>query len=837
MARATWVQNNFNGGEWSPLTYGRFDLAKYKNALSKCLNFVPLAQGGLTRRPGTRYASYAKQFGAPVRLQKFEFSTTQAYTLEFGAGYVRFYANEGQLQVSSVPAWNNVSLWVAGSIVSNLGINYWAIGQNIGAGAPAGNTSVWYPLTGTIMEVQTPYLQAELFQLNFVQSADTLYIFHPNHPPAMLQRGGQTLWTYTTLAGVGWSNSAPAILDGPYLPLNITTNTCTPTANSGSITLNFANTNGINNGYLGATGGYGFVSAIDVGRLIRWQQSGAWYWGWITAVNSTTSVAVNVMTPASGQTPRQATATATTSGGSVFNINITDAGGGYGATTPTVTLTGGGYSTAAIAYAQVTAGYVSGIPISVTGAGYSSPPTVTISAPAVPAGTATTFWRLGAWNPNNGYPATGVFNQDRLIMGGMPSYPNRIDGSQTGNYLNFAPTNVDGTVSDNCAISFNLNANQVNAVRWMISDEWGLLVGTAGAEWVVSPSTQQTAMTPTNISAKQSTTHGCSTVPAIRIGKSTLFIQKAGRKIREMAYQYLYNTFQAPDISLIGEHLTKGGIAQMVFALAPAQIVWLARTDGNLIGLSYDKDQDVNGWHQHTLGGYSDAAQTLPPIVESIAVIPSPDGTRDELWMSVQRYINGATVRTIEYATKFWEDGDTLSNAVFLDCSAVYNGAPTTTVTGLTWLVGQTVSVLTDGSVHPTCVVSPTGSITLQYAASVVQVGLGYTSQATTMRIEAGGQEGPSQGKYKRIRTAIFRFFQSVGATLAPNVFGVPSIPEPFRDDSMNMDQAIPLFTGDKRWSYEGTWDSDGQLNWTQPDPLPMNILMVSALMETDEGG
>ena len=821
MARATWTQNNFNGGEWSPLAFGRYDLAKYKNALSKCLNFVPLAQGGLTRRPGTRYVVPVKNSASPTRLQKFEFSTTQAYVLEFGANYVRFYANEGQLLATGAPTWSSATQYFTGQIVqSGVGF-YYALANNSNVN-PTGNPATWQVLSGSTVEVPTPYLQSELFQLNFVQSADTLYIFHPAHPPATLSRFAATQWVYTPLVpGV--------LLDGPYLTLNTTSTTVTPSANSGSITMNFS-------GVIGINGGIGFQSS-DVGRCFRWQQAGAWYWGIITAVNTATNISVTVQTPASGQTPVQATATATLSGGSVFNINLTNAGSGYGATTPSVTLSGGGPSTAAIAYAQVTNGYVSSIVISVTGAGYSSPPTVTIGAPTVPAGTATTFWRLGAHCATIGYPNAGVFNQDRLLMGGLPSYPNRIDGSQTGSYLNFAPTNIDGTVSDNCALSFNLNANQVNAIRWMISDEWGLLVGTAGAEWVVSPSTQQTAMTPSNISAKQSTTHGVSSVPAIRIGKSTLFIQRAGRKLREMAYQYLYNTFQAPDISLLGEHLTKSGITQMVFALAPAQIVWMTRTDGTLIGVSYDKDQDVNGWHQHQLGGYSDAAQTLPPVVESIAVIPSSDGTRDELWMTVQRYINGSVVRTVEYTTKFWENGDALSNAVFLDCSAVYSGAATTTVSGLTWLIGQTVSVLTDGSVHPPCVVSNTGTITLSYSAKVVQVGLGYTSQATTMQIEAGGQEGSVQGKYKRIRNVIMRFFQSVGATLAPAVFNVPNIPEPFRDDSMNMDQAVPLFSGDKRWSYEGTWDTQGQLNWTQPDPLPMNVLLISALMESQEGG
>lgn len=819
MARVTWVQNNFNGGEWSPLTYGRFDIAKYKNALSKCLNFVPLAQGGLTRRPGFRYVAAAKQT-APVRLQKFEFSVEQAYMLEFGAGYIRIYANEGQLLCTGAITWVPGFAASAGEVVLYGSAYYYAINPSSGE-SPSAYPADWYPIPGTAVEIPTPYLQSELFQLQFAQSADTLYIVHPNHPPMTLGRAGPLVWPLTSLV-------PGTVLDGPYLPLNSTTTTVTPSNNNGpTITMNASSTAGIN-------GGNGFSSS-DVGRCFRWQQAGAWYWGVITSYTSTTSVVVTLKAIPDAPTPRQALATATLGGGSVMAINITDVGAGYGVTAPSVTITGGGGS-GAIAYASVTDGSLSSAGLSVTGAGYTSAPTVTVAAPTVPAGTATTFWRLGAWCSANGYPTTVIFYQDRLMFGGMTQYPTRVDGSQTGSYLNFSPTNIDGSVPDSSALSFNLNSNQANVVRWMISDEWGLLVGTSGSEWVISPSNQQTALSPSNINAKQSTVNGVADIPAIRIGKATLFIQRAGRKLREMMYAYLYNTFQAPDISLIGEHLTTGGILQMVYALAPTQQIWMCRNDGTLIGVSYDKDQDINGWHQHALGGFSDAAQTLPPTVNSVGVIPSSDGTRDELWVSVTRYINGAQVQTIEYAAKFWENGDTINNACFVDCSAEYNGAPTTTVTGLTWLVGQTVSVLTDGSVHPNCVVSNAGAITLNWSASVVQVGLGYTSQATTMQIEAGGQEGPTQGKYKRIRNLIMRFFQTVGINLAPLVLNAPTIAETFRTPQDLMDTAIPPYSGDYRWAWEGTWDESCQVNFTQADPVPANVLLLSAMMETQEG-
>lgn len=763
MPRASFVQTNFNGGEWSPLAQGRVDLTKYKNGLALCQNYVPLVQGPITRRPGTRYVAAVKDSSKPVRLVKFEFSVLQSYVLEFGQGYIRFYTNDGQLLNAGVP-----------------------------------------------YEVSTPYAvsdPSELWALSFAQSADVLYIAHPNYPPAKLQRFGATNWVLANIS----------FLDGPYNPFNTTSTTLTPSGTSGTVNVVASAVTGIN-------GGVGFQSS-DVGRMLRIKAGGVWLWGTIASVVDSTHTTWTVAAPNGTLVPTQATGLANTSAGSVFGVTITNGGGGYGASPPSVTFSGGG-GTGAIAYAVLSNGVVTQIVMSVTGTGYTSAPTVTIAPPTPIVASSTTFWRLGLWTSNSNYPACVVFNQDRLVWAGPASNPSRIDGSNVSDYENMAPTQIDGTVIDSNAIGFSLNASTMNKIQWMVSDEWGLLCGTAGGEWVVSPSNLQQAMTPTNINAKQSTSYGVAAVAAIRVGKSTLFVQRTGRKLREMTYQYVINTFQAPDISLVSEHLTKSGIKQMCFTLAPYQQVWMCRNDGTLVGIAYDKDQDCVGWHQHQIGGNG--------IVESVAAMPAPDITRDELWMVVKRTINGNTKRYVEVMSKYWEDGDTVANAVFLDSSAAYNGAPTTNITGLTWLEGATVGVLVDGSTHPDCLVVA-GAITLNRAASTVQVGLKYSSAGKTLRIEAGGADGPAQGKFKRIHRAIFRFFQTVGHTLTTATGSV--IPEPFRDSSMPMDQPVALFSGDKRWSYEGSYDLDGQISWEQDDPLPSNITLLSAQLETQDGG
>jgi hypothetical protein len=763
MPRATWVQTSFNGGEWSPLVYGRFDVQRYKTALATCSNYLPTVQGGLTKRSGTRFVAAVKNSANPVRLVRFEFSITQAYVLEFGPGYIRFFLNDGQLLNG-----------------------------------------------GTPYEIASPYGANDLWGLSFTQSADTLYIAHPSYPPNKLQRAGAT----------NWSINAVVPLDGPYLPINASTTTLTPSGATGTVTLTASSTAGIN-------GGVGFRST-DVGRSVRIKCGGGiWQWGTIASVTDSTHVQFTWAALTGAQLPVTATIHGVASGGNILTSAVDNGGGGYGTTPPTLTF--GGTGTGATGYATLTLGVVTGVQMVTTGSGYGTGSVpVTVSAPAPIVASSTTFWRLGVWNATDGYPAAVTFHQDRLTWGGSPGYPSRVDGSNTGDYENYAPSLFDGTVVDSSAISFTLNARAASTIQWLVSDEWGLIVGTASSEWVISPGTLQQATTPTNISARQVSNYGCSPVAPVRAGKALLFLQRTGRKVREMMYQYLGGTFQAPDVSQLAEHLTKGGMKQFDMQLAPQQTVWAVRNDGSLVAIVYDKDQDVCGWSQHTIGGTGVS-------VESVCCIPAPGIQRDETWVVVKRTINGQTVRYVEVMTKLWEDGDSVSTAVFLDSSAQYSGAATTTITGLTWLIGQTVGVLTDGATHPDCVVSNAGTITLQRTAQLAQVGLKYTSSGTTMRIEAGGADGPAQGKTKRIFRTVFRFFQSLGFNAVSDYTGVTPFPEPFRTSADPMGSAPGLFTGDKRWAWEGSWTPEGQISWTHTDPLPSNITMLMAQLETSD--
>lgn len=452
-------------------------------------------------------------------------------------------------------------------------------------------------------------------------------------------------------------------------------------------------------------------------------------------------------------------------------------------------------------------------------------------------------WYLGAFYPGN-YPSAVTFHEDRLIFAGCPNLPQRLDGSVSGQYNTFSPNAVaDGTVTAASAYAFSLNANTVNVIRWMQSDQHGLLIGTAGGEWLLSPGTTGQAISALNVSAKQSTLYGSEPVAPLRIGNETIFTQAGGRRLRALKYDFYVDGFQGPDVSVLSEHLTVSGFKQYALQKSPQQIIWAVRNDGALVSISYDRDQDEQGWYLHQLGG--DPATTK---VLSVACIPAPDDSRDEVWLAVQRVINGSTVCYVERMTKLWEVGDAVEYTVsgvtqtkyvpqdtyYLD-SAVRTvfGSPVTTITGLTWLEGQTVSVLADSATHPDVVVTG-GSITLQRQAQDVCIGLGYTSKSRTLQIEAGGADGPAQGKIKRIHRLIVRMYDTLGLTLRA---GTQEQDVSFRYTNGLMDAPPSLFSGDQPLAWEGSYDRDGYVYWEQNQPLPSNISMIAAQLETQDGG
>jgi len=332
-----------------------------------------------------------------------------------------------------------------------------------------------------------------------------------------------------------------------------------------------------------------------------------------------------------------------------------------------------------------------------------------------------------------------------------------------------------------------------------------------------------------------------------------LFLEQGGRRVREMNYLYYENVMQSVDATVLAEHITKGlydpddplagtstvatsGLKELAYQKKTQPIVWAVRNDGALVGMLYSKDDKVLGWHRHIVGGWSNAGKTVSAKVESCCVVPAADGSYDELWVIVQRYINGRTVRMTEFLTDIWQQGNAQANAFFVDGGLTYNSTPTTTISGLYHLAGETVSVLVDGATHPNVVVSATGTITLNYTASVVQVGYAYESDGACLRFDVGSATGTAQGKLQRMHSVGFRVYDTLGLQVGDRFDNLIELP--FRTASDLLGVAVPLYTGDKgdeNFSWHGDYERGALVCWRFNGPLPGTIEAIMPQLVTQD--
>ena len=404
----------------------------------------------------------------------------------------------------------------------------------------------------------------------------------------------------------------------------------------------------------------------------------------------------------------------------------------------------------------------------------------------------------------------------------------------------------------------------------------------------------------------------------MQIGNSVLFVQRQKKKVREFAYRFEDDAYVAPDMTLLAEHITGDGINDVDYAQEPESIYWAVRDDGVLLGMTYQREEDVVAWHRHIFGGIDQnctitvsyyaniqagttlkftksdgttvtftsttgtagtdefknetnnnttadniftainthadftvanpaaaivtVTETEPngtgylsvsstdevrlvttnqagPKVKSVASIS--ETSENQVWVIVERIINGSTVKFVEYLDSTLNVDSGLSGTVT---------GSTTKLTSLDHLEGETVQILIGDAVYPTQIVS-SGAVTISlpstFADRTVKVGLGYVSTIKTMRVEAGAEAGTAQGRKKRYNEVLVRLYKVVGVTINGDQM-------PFRTSATPMGTNIPEFIGDKRVSNLG-WDRDGQVTIQQTQPLPMTILGITGTLVTSD--
>jgi len=446
---------------------------------------------------------------------------------------------------------------------------------------------------------------------------------------------------------------------------------------------------------------------------------------------------------------------------------------------------------------------------------------------------ADTRWRLSIWSETTGYPRVISLIQDRIFLGWSLTYSDRwaltITGGYTGDELRFSPSDKDGLVTADASISGTLKSKEVNEICWANQDDKGLIVGTSGADWLISSTSSSAVLTPDSVKVNQISSTGSAYMQSLTAEVNTLFIQRSRRRLFDVVYNFNIDRLKPEDRSLFFGHLTSSGIVDITLQKEPLNTIWVICSDGSLFGITYYPDHKIYGAHRHILGGKD-------VKVKAISVAPDKNYDSDQLTVIVERTINGYTVQYLEYLTQTFDGTLDKKYAFHVDSGIVYDGVSTNTVSGLDHLEGETVKLLIDGKSHPDLVVSG-GSVTLLNSkeGSYINVGLACPWYIKTQRVEAGSRDGVSQGKNKKIQGVIVRLLNSLGLSFSPD--GIDYTPLDF-EQAQSYNEDISLYTGDTPLTTGGFhYDTDGYIYVGDEGVFPITILAIMPQVITSDRG
>lgn len=878
-------QTNFTGGELSPRMFSRVDFKKYANGLEKLENGVVLVTGGATRRAGTQYVAKAKSTSAfqasmvqenafqsghhdSVVLRDFVFNTDDAMVLEYGPGYIRFYKNReqvfgsgtgselvangtfgfdltgwtlqqdnggtvaweapGQAKLSpGAPGAAGISQTLSGLTQNtryviefsiDSGDAEFDIGSVLGGGdifqttavTPGDYRLVFVASSATAilnfvaaastsdtridnitvkeavpLEVETPYTASEIRSLRFAQSADTMYIAHRAHPVQKLTRLSDALWTMQDVVF-----SPPPSEEIPITP----NATLTPTATTG-FNVQFD------------TDVASFLAG-DKGRQIKARGGLAV----IVTVDSATQVHADIIsaflsTDPIGQgnwsmdgSPNQAV---TISAAAPVNDVVT------------ATLGGAGFRSSDLGAFLKINEWILEITL-VTSDTVVSAKVLRAQGDGLGLTAVAGSWTLerDSWSATNGFPECVAFFEQRLLF----SKGQGFWGSRVGDFENFG-TGPD----DDDSYFYPIASGKVDIIRWMKSMDF-LLFGTIGTEYKIDAGVDLT-ITPNNPpKASPQSAWGSDPEPdAILAGQAAIFLQRGRKQIREMgkAFEAGVDAYQAADLTILCSHLFESGVKEMARTSSPASYLLAILDSGDMAVATYERPEEVVAWGKFTTAG----------DYKSVCVIPNKCGSGDEVWVLVERTVNGRNDLFVEVF-----DGQ-----LNTDCALVFEGDtdPATGIVGLSHLETATVDVLrTTQSAFQTSAfqMSAFQSVRSSYSTAVVaggfveispeamrvEVGLHYETTIKTLRIEVQSQQGTVHFRAKRTNTIYVRFLCTRGNGVTVDGEVVP------------LSNTLEIFD----WSKQANlgWNRNGQVTIKQTQPYPMTVLGISYAYQVDDG-
>lgn len=652
------AQRSFAGGEIAPALYGRADQAKYATGARSIRNFIVQRFGGVTNRPGTRLVREAvgSSAGKATRLRRFVFNDSQTYVLELGDLTLRIVQQGAGLPIAPA-AWSALTAYDVGDLVVSGGTNYYCIAAHTNQVPP--NGTYWYAMpAGGILELPTPYAHGDLRRLQFVQSADVLTICHPSYPVYELRRYSATRWVLTAAAfvptisrptGMGATIGAAGTQSFRYRVTAVKPTTYeeslpgleTAKAITGATQANPCVITSVAHGYSNGDE----VTISGVGGMT--QLNGLVFT--IANVTANTFELVGIDSTGYG---------AYTAGGSVSRTYARINSAATPSPTAPNVVSWSAVAGALEYYVYRETNGVYGFLGTARGTTfadiYTLPSTEqTLATPQ------TVFAAAGD------YPQTSAFLAQRQAFGGSTNSPETILASRIGIFRDFS---ISSPLQDDDSVSFAINGEEVNEVRHLVS-LGKPVVFTSGAVWALEGDGNG-AITPTEINPQLISQRGASYLRPVAIGNTLLYVQARGTIIRDLQLD-LVEGQKGKDLTIYAQHLFDGySVVSWAYQENPHSVLWVVRSDGALLGLTYVKEHDVWAWFRCDTDGLFLDVETVP------------EGDEDALYVVVQRTIGGTARRFVErFASR--RVTDVTVDAYFVDCGGTYDGrnAGATTLT------------------------------------------------------------------------------------------------------------------------------------------------------------
>lgn len=869
------IQPAFSAGEIGPELYGRVDNQLYYAGGRTVENFIVQQYGGLRNRHGT-------EFSAPCRYPDrhavgidFQYSTQQAYALEFGHLYMRVYkdgeqvleanktitgitsaspavvtsaahgfSNDDDVFISAVVGMDEINgRWFR---VKNVAANTFELydyhdlpfdTQSFSAYASAGTAARVFTLV-------TPFIEGDLDDLSWTQNKDVLTICHPSYYPRDISRTGHTSWT------IDLFNAA----EGPFQDINIDT---TVTVQASAVT----------GAAITITASSALFNAAMVGELFyiqqtpddttkRWEVAKAINTNDLRRADANYYKALNTKT--TGTFKPDWTEGTSLDGDDGVQWQYLHSGFGI------VKITGFTNST------HVTA-------------------TVVTRLPELTVSTTSYNWAKAAWSASQGYPATSIYHQSRMVFGGTSSQPQTLFFSGSGLRTYFGRSNP--ILADD-ALNITLDALQVNAIRNLMPLT-SLIALTSASEILISGQSNKTILATETPLTQVQGFNGCSKVRPIIINNLGLFVQEGQSVTRSLIYTLDSDTFTGINLMARSPHIfALYQLRRWAYAKSPYSVVWAVRTDGQLAGLTFLKEQEVYAWHRHTTDGEFTSLCVVHESSEdsTYLVVKRTVGGKTERYFERMRaslptdireayYVDcgasadgrntTATTMTISGGTG-WDEDETLTLTasssyftaamvgdaiVFRDAAGVayrltitaYTSATvvsaspnrivvdefrntatdewefaTRRVGGLWHLEGKSVSLLVDGNVHPALTVS-NGGVVLQYHGSVIHAGLGYCSTLETLDMTTPQQN--LRGMTFNIPRIYIALQNTRGLWIGEDSAHLTEYKQ--RTAADGFDAPLQGVTDTIEHGILNSWNSRGRMVIQQLDPLPAHILSV----------